>query len=99
MIYCFDLDGCLCTLTKDYRKAKPLKKRIKEVNQLYKEGHTILIDTARGSVSGINWTKVTKQQLKKWGLKYHLLRVGVKLHADHYIDDRGQNAEDFFELV
>lgn len=95
--YCFDLDGTLCTKENlDYNKSKPFIERINLVNKLYDDGHTILIDTARGSVSGINWEDLTKTQLKKWGVKYHKLRVGVKLDADIYIDDKGINDIDFF---
>lgn len=96
MIYCFDLDGTLCSVAKDYRKAKPLKKRIAIVNRLKDKGHTIYIDTARGTMSGKDWKMYTEKQLKKWGVKFDLLRVGVKLHADYFIDDKGQNDQEFF---
>ena len=43
------------------------KSRIKLVNKLYDEGHTIIIDTARGSVSGKNYFFFTVNQLKSWG--------------------------------
>ena len=55
MIFCFDLDGVLCRHVKDYMKAKPFKKRIKIVNDLHDDGHRIIIDTARGAVTGIDW--------------------------------------------
>jgi hypothetical protein len=95
--YCFDLDDTLCT-TKgmDYLKSQPIIKRIKEVNNLYKNGHTILIDSARGSKTGVCWNNQTKEQLKKWGVKYHQLRCGKKFAADIYIDDKGQNADSWF---
>ena len=97
MIYCFDLDGTLCTNTDgDYVSAKPFKDRIYKVNQLYNEGHTILIDTARGSTTKIDWYGLTENQLKEWGVLYHTLRVGEKLHADIFIDDKGTNDKVFF---
>jgi hydroxymethylpyrimidine pyrophosphatase-like HAD family hydrolase len=36
IIYCFDLDGTLCTSVEnsDYTKAQPLQKAINEVNKL-----------------------------------------------------------------
>lgn len=97
MIYCFDLDGTLCTNTDgDYEKAVPFLDRIEVVNKLYDEGHQIKIDTARGSTTGINWTELTAKQLKEWGVKHHHLRVGVKLNADIFIDDKGISDKDFF---
>ena len=62
--YCFDLDGTLCTNTEgDYETAQPLFSRIKRVNELYESGDYILIFTARGYVTGIDWTMLTKNQL------------------------------------
>lgn len=96
MRYCFDLDGTLCTIEKNYSDAEPKLERIAEVNELYDSGHTILIDTARGSTTGIDWKEVTEKQLHKWKVKYHHLRTGVKLHADIFVDDKGINDKDFF---
>jgi hypothetical protein len=98
MIYCFDLDGTLCTNTEgDYESAVPFLDRIKVVNKLFDDGHTIKIETARGSGTGIDWNLVTENQLKEWGVKYHELRVGVKMHADIFIDDKGVSDNNFFE--
>lgn len=97
MKYIFDLDGTLCTKEKDHKKSKPFEERINYVNQLYAEGNDIMIDTARGSETGINWKELTKKQLKEWGVKYHRLRVGEKLHADCYVDDKAQNSNQFFK--
>lgn len=96
MIYCFDLDDTLCEYKGYHSKAKPYRERIAKVNQLYDLGHIIIIETARGSMSGKNWQEFTENQLKKWGLKYHQLRTGVKIHADFYIDDKAINEKDFF---
>lgn len=92
-----DLDGTLCSHEEDYSLAKPFSHRIKRLNKLYKK-YKIIIDTARGSETGIDWEKITKKQLDKWGVKYDILRVGKKLAADLYIDDRGMNDKDFFTL-
>jgi hypothetical protein len=98
MIYCFDLDGTLCTNTDgDYESAVPFLDRINKVNELYDDGHTIKVETARGSGTGIDWREVTENQLKDWGVKYHELRVGVKMHADVFIDDKGISDKDFFD--
>ena len=58
------------------------------------DGHTILIHTARGALTGIDWTKVTLKQLSVWGVKYHSLIMG-KPFADYYIDDKAINVADF----
>lgn len=98
MIYCFDLDGTLCTNTEgDYESASPFFYRIDVVNKLYDDGHTIVIETARGSSTGIDWNEVTKNQLESWGVKYHKLRVGIKIHADIFIDDKGVSDINFFK--
>jgi hypothetical protein len=98
MIYCFDLDGTICTNTDgDYHNAKPFYERIEKINELYINKNTILIDTARGSTTGIDWYDTTKNQLEEWGVKYHSLRVGVKLNADIFIDDKGVNDNVFFK--
>ena len=111
MIYCFDLDGTLCTLEVDsmtegsgkdkfqYMNAKPIQDRINIVNRLYDEGNTIIIETARGTVSGIDWYNSTKQQLENWGVKFHTLRTGVKHAADIYVDDKGMQGDTFFRAT
>lgn len=98
-IFVFDLDGTLCSHERDYRKAKPYKNRILKVGQLFDAGHTIIIDTARGSNTGINHTKMTIFQLSRWGVKYHKLRVGVKYFGELYVDDKGMSDKHFFSDV
>lgn len=99
MIYCFDLDGTLCVDTNgQYEKAKPIIERVNIVNNLYDNGNTIIIETARGSVTKKDWYEITETQLIKWGVKYHSLRVGNKIYADYYIDDKGINDKIFFKL-
>lgn len=99
--YIFDLDNTLCDTKKDtnywkYLEAEPFKDRIKKVNELYDQGHRIIIETARGTHSKTNWYLPTYKQLVSFGLKFHELRTGVKFGADHYIDDKAINSEDFF---
>jgi hydroxymethylpyrimidine pyrophosphatase-like HAD family hydrolase len=99
MVYCFDLDGTLCnTDGNNYKDSTPKKERIEIVNTLYDEGHTILIDTARGCVSGKNYFFFTMEQLKSWGVKFHTLRTGVKFGADVFIDDKGIQDQRFFKV-
>ena len=98
MVYCFDLDGTLCnTDGNNYKDSTPKKDRIEIVNTLYDDGHTILIDTARGCVSGKNYFFFTLDQLKSWGVKFHTLRTGVKFGADIFIDDKGIRDRQFFK--
>jgi len=93
MIYCFDLDGTICTSVEksQYEKALPDKSVINEINRLYDSGDIIKIMTARGCVSGIDHTIITKKQLKEWGVKYHELIMNIKPHAHWFIDDKGIN--------
>lgn len=98
-IYCFDLDGTLAKAAPDgrsYDATRPIPERIAIVNQLFDDGHHIIVDSARGTVSGENWQQRTAEQLKAWGLKYHELRTGVKVFADFYIDDRALSDREFF---
>tara|TARA_B100000925_G_C21990050_1_gene466378 strand:- start:712 stop:1011 length:300 start_codon:yes stop_codon:yes gene_type:complete len=95
--YCFDIDGTICTNTNgDYEKAKPFIDRIKIVNKLYIEGNKIIMFTARGSTTNLDWTELTKQQLKEWGVKYHELIFG-KPEADIFVDDKGISDKIFFK--
>ena len=93
--YCFDLDETLCrTSETDYFNSKPLVERVKTVNRLFAEGHTIIILTARGSLSGKDFSELTRDQLDSWGVSYHSLHFG-KPAADYYIDDKAVNSEEF----
>jgi hypothetical protein len=102
--YVIDIDGTLCTQTQSqYLLATPYLSRISRVNELYREGHTIIVFTARGmGSSGGNsttaekkWRLTTEQQLSDWGLKYHELIFG-KPAGDHYVDDKALDISDFF---
>ena len=97
MNYCFDIDGTICTNTNgDYEKAEPLTDRINIVNNLYLEVHKITMFTARGSTTNIDWTTLTKLQLKDWGVMYNKLIFG-KPDADVFIDDKAMSDKLFFE--
>jgi len=103
--YVFDLDGTLCTLTKDgnYNNSKPKLARIDKVNKLFNTGNKIIICTARGMGRHNNdhrraydeFYNFTIEQLSLWGIKYHELYLG-KPSGDIYIDDKGISDEDFF---
>ena len=104
MTYVFDIDNTLCyTSDSNYEKSIPIKERIEKVNALYDEGHTILLQTARGMGRSGNsqayayeaFYEVTKQQMNKWGVKHHGLFLG-KAAGDIYVDDKGCKDKDFF---
>ena len=94
-VYCFDIDGTLCSqVTGNYEDAVPFPARIESLNRLKAAGHVIKIFTSRGAVSGIDWSVSTEKQLAKWGLHYDELIMG-KPHADIYIDDKAVHPDDF----
>tara|TARA_X000001036_G_C20489934_1_gene729368 strand:+ start:431 stop:724 length:294 start_codon:yes stop_codon:yes gene_type:complete len=96
MIYCFDIDGTLCSKdNEDYNFAIPYMDRIEIVNKLHDNGHKIILFTARGSATGIDWEELTKKQLSEWEVKYDELRFG-KPHADLFIDDKAQDIFNWF---
>ena len=99
MRYVFDLDGTLCkTEGVEYSEAVPDREMVALVNALYDGGHTIIIDTARGSGTGEKWHLRTATQLNEWGVRYHTLRTGVKIPADVYVDDRGLRPTEFMRM-
>lgn len=87
--YCFDIDGVIATLTEnnDYSKARPRLEMIERINRLHAAGHQIILFTARGSATGIDWRTVTEEQMRRWGVKHHKILFG-KPAADFYFDDR-----------
>lgn len=94
-VWCFDCDNVIClTEGTNYVEAQPIQENIKKINALYDSGKYIKIFTGRGSVSGIDWRKLTEKQLKDWGVKYHELIFG-KPHFDVFIDDLAYNIDDF----
>jgi len=97
LTYCIDLDGTLCSNTLGaYESAIPIPEAILHSNALFKSGHRVKIFTARGSSTGKDWKSITETQLETWGVEYHELIFG-KPEADVYIDDKGQNAFDWYQ--
>ena len=88
-VFCFDIDGVIAKLSpnNNYNLAEPNTPIIDKVNKLFDNNNTIILFTARGTKTGIDWSEVTTKQLKTWGLKYHELKFG-KPAADYYVDDR-----------
>ena len=91
---CFDIDGVICSISKKYELAKPLKKNIDLINKLYSNNYIILF-TAR--FMGRNFDKkflavkqakdLTISQLSKWNVKYHKIIFG-KPSYDILVDDK-----------
>ena len=88
--YIVDIDGTICeTIDGDYDNSRPLNYRIAKINALYDDGHVIIYWTARGAQSGKDWSRLTYQQLRSWGCKFHELRMN-KPHYDVWVDDKAQ---------
>lgn len=98
--FCFDIDGIIATIVpgNQYDLAEPQPENIRVLNNLYEQGHRIIFCTARGTVTGIDWSEVTRNQLKAWGVKYHELVFG-KPAADYYIDDKSLSTEQLQTLI
>jgi len=91
---CIDIDGTICTNTNgNYNDAIPITKTINIINTLFEQRVYIILWTARGSKTKINWRNITEKQLKNWGVKYHKLLFG-KPDYDLYIGDKCINIKD-----
>jgi len=84
-----DIDGVLACIThgNNYELAQPLQENVARVNRLHAAGNRIILFTARGSLTDIDWRATTERQMREWGVQHHELRLG-KPAADYYIDDR-----------
>ena len=110
-----DLDGTICSLKKrgqDYSEVKPNYKVVEKLKRLKKDGHYIIIQTARhmkstGGNIGLIHTKVGKKTLD-WLNKYSIPHDEIffgKPNGDVYIDDLAKkfdswdsiNSEEFNE--
>jgi hypothetical protein len=109
MIIYIDIDKTICTsphlpgcdIRQDgpynYNKAKPIQKNIDKANKLYEAGHRIVYWTARGKKTNTDWFHITQEQLLRWGVKYHELKMD-KPYFDVLIDDKALNTRDW-ELI
>ena len=105
---CFDIDGVICkTIKKNYSSAKPIKKSIDLINELYKKNYIIIFTARYMGRNNDNILKARAQgykktfnQLKKWGLNFHELRLG-KPSYDLFVDDKNiffkKNWHEFFK--
>lgn len=98
--FVFDIDGVIAKLhpSNQYDAAEPNQKMIDLINRLYEYGNEIILHTARGYVTGIDWKTATEEQLKKWELNYHELHFG-KPNADFYVDDRMLGMDYLMQLM
>ncbi len=91
MIYFCDIDGILCTNTNgEYEKTEPIEENIARLNTLHALGHTIILWTARGAETGLDWRILTENQMDEWGVSYHELRLDKPFY-DKLIDDKSEN--------
>ena len=94
--FLIDIDNTICKTNKNfYKLSKPYKTRIKVINKLYDQGHTIKFFTSRymgrskenQRKAKSKGYKLTENQLKKWNCKYSQLIFGKPSH-DISIDDK-----------
>jgi len=91
VIFC-DIDNTLCdTSGTDYAGATPRRDAIARLNEMYDSGDSIVLWTARGAGSGIDWFDLTKEQMDRWGVKYHQLRTD-KPYYDVFFEDRSRQS-------
>ncbi len=79
----------------NYEDSVPMPRRIEKINKLYENGNTIVYWTARGTGSGKDYLKLTEDQLRKSGAKFHNLLMGKPVY-DLFIDDKNINSETYF---
>ena len=103
--FCFDLDGTICYTRKQgesYLEVKPIPGAVKTLQRLKKEGHYIIIMTARNMATHsnnlgkiiANQAPIVFEWLKKHEIPYDEIHFGKPL-ADFYIDDKAIRLEDW----
>lgn len=97
--FVFDIDGVIVQYNSSlkYEESLPNEKMINIINHLYDMGNEIILFTARGYVTGIDWQDITKEQMERFGVKYHQLLFG-KPNADYYIDDKMMNMDALYRI-
>lgn len=94
--YCFDIDGTLFETHGDiYASSTPIMRRIDKLNELHRAGNRIILLTARGSKTGIDWSVFTREQMLGAGISFDELHSS-KPYADFYVDDKAITDRDFF---
>jgi len=91
-----DLDGTICTEERQFSRslAKPLPNAIERITELYNEGHTIIIYSAR------TWMEfeMTVDWLKRHEVPYHQLILGKPI-GDVWIDDRAITCDNWDNIM
>ena len=93
-IYCFDLDGTICSESCEYEAAEKISMVVEKIKKLHKQGNKVIIMTARGAVSKKDWSVLVTSQLDKWDIPYDEVYYD-KPYADYYIDNKAINILDF----
>lgn len=101
-----DIDETIATYDTDVRRydlAKPMQDNINAINELYLEGHYIIMWTARGGSEqskkeGRCYYDFTLSQLESWGVLFHELSTGskgnyIKPAFDLVIDDKAMTID------
>jgi len=101
--FVIDVDGTICNApanpdgSYDYSNAVPMPRVISKIQRLFKEGHTVILCTARGMRTYKGDTEmierhvvpVLKEWLERYQVPYHELRVGKPWGPNvYYVDDR-----------
>lgn len=102
MRYCFDIDGVIFEISKDYKEYKPILETVEYIKYLKTKNVEIILYTARkmnthkGNIGLVNKSIVeaTLAALKKYKIEYDEIYFG-KPAADIYIDDKAIN---FYDL-
>ena len=100
MVIYVDIDNTICNSYKDkngiwdYFNSEPRQEQIDKINKLYKVGHEIVYWTARGTVTGKDWSVMTQRQLDHWGCQYTRIEKQTKPHFDLFIDDKSKRIEE-----
>lgn len=106
MRFCFDIDGVIFKINKDYKNHEPIWETISYIVKLKKNGHTVVLYTARkmstfsGNIGKINKeiVETTLYNLNRFSIPYDEIYFG-KPAADIYIDDKALNFYDFKEYI
>lgn len=96
-----DIDETICFYEgpRVYEKAVPNTENIWKINHLFEQGWIITYATSRGSSHPRNAERMryletlTREQLTKWGCKFHHLEIGRPLY-DLIIDDKAKRIEE-----
>jgi hypothetical protein len=92
MLIYIDIDNTIFkTDGTNYSSSTPIIENIQKVNNMYDDGHIIVMWTARGTLSNKCFFELTHEQLIQFGVKFHELRMGKPAY-DLFIDDKSINS-------